>query len=249
MEAKGQKKILLSEAHREENLYIANYLLKEGHLLALLSKESQIVSEFIEGLAPEYRNNCFSQCFDHYTEENITEAIESAADKLKGLDILINGLPWAANEAILLESMPVSFGRGIVSDFNDVFLLNREIVRFMMREKSGNIMFLLIDDVLDFAGYPVSPINNHGRLAMMKSMAKELTPFNIRVNSLTFGIYNRDFSSSEKREMRRKLEFCALKPPIPAWEELLPALDALIYPSFSCMTGQNYSACIGTSNT
>ena len=248
METKGQKKILLSEAHQKENLDIAHYLLKEGHRLALLSKESQIVNDFIEGLDPEYKYNCFVHCLDHYTEDNIIGAVDSVTDKLKGLDILINGLP-GVNEAVLLESLPETFGRDIVSDFNEVFLLNREIVRRMIREKAGNIMFLLIDDVLDFADYPVSPIHNHGRLAMMKSMAKELTPFNIRVNSLTFGIYNRDFSPSEKREMRRKLEFCALKPPIPAWEDLLPALDALIYPSFRYMTGQNYPACIGTSNT
>ena len=249
MEAKGQKKILLSDAHQKENLDIARYLLKEGHLLALLSKESQIVNDFVEGLGPEYKHNCFVEYLDHYKEESITEAVDSITDKLKGLDILINGLPGGANEADLLESLPASFGRDIVSDFNEVFLLNREIVRHMIREKAGNIMFLLIDDVLDFADYPVSPIHNHGRLAMMKSMAKELTPFNIRVNSLTFGIHNRGFSPSEKREMRRKLEFCALKPPIPAWEDLLPALDALIYPSFNYMTGQNYPACIGTSNT
>ncbi|KUO73818.1 MAG: hypothetical protein APF77_17195 [Clostridia bacterium BRH_c25] len=247
MEAKGQKKILLSEAHRKENLYVADYLLKEGHLLALLSKESQIVNDFIEGLDPEHRHNCFVQCLDHYRSDNMIEAVDSAADKLKGLDILINGLPGVANEAVLLESLPETFGRDIVSGFNEVFLLNREIVRRMIREKAGNIMFLLIDDVLDFADYPASPVHNHGILAMMKSMAKELTPFNIRVNSLTFGIHNRDFSPSEKREMRRKLEFCALKPPIPIWEDLLPALDALIYPSFSCITGQNYPACIGTS--
>lgn len=247
MEARGQKKILLSEAHRKENLDIANYLLKEGHVVALLSKESRIVNDFVKGLNPEYKHNCFVERLDHYTEDNIIEAVDSAADKLKGLDILINGLPGGTDEAVMLESFPETFGRDIVSGFNEMFLLNREIVRRMIREKAGNIMFLLIDDILDFADYPVSPVHNHGSLAMMKSMAKELTPFNIRVNSLTFGIYNRDFSPSEKREMRKKLEFCALKPPIPMWEDLLPALDALIYPSFEYMTGQNYPVCIGTS--
>lgn len=249
MEVKAQKKILLSEAHRKENLEAAHYLLKEGHLVALLSKESRIVDEFIEGLIPEYRQNCFNRCLDHYTEDNIIEAVDDMTNKLKGLDILINGLPAVEDEAGLLELQPEAFGRELVSGFNEVFLLNREIARRMIREKAGNIMFLLLDDILGFAVYPASPVHNHGILAMMKSMAKELAPFNIRVNSLTFGIYDRGFSSSEKREMRRKLEFCALKPPMPAWKELLPALDALIYPSFSYMTGQNYPACIGTSNT
>ena len=249
MEAKGQKKILLSEAHHKENLDIAHYLLKNGHLVALLSEESQIVNNFLNGLNPEYKHNCFTECLDSYTEESITGAVDSIIDKLKGLDILINGLPGGTDEAVLLETLPETFGRDITSDFNKVFLLNREIVRYMMKGKAGNIMFLLIDDVLEFADYPVNPVHNHGRIAMMKSMAKELAPFKIWVNSLTFGIYNRGFSPSEKRQMRKKLEFCALKPPIPTWEDLLPALDALIYPSFKYMTGQNYPACIGTSNT
>ncbi|KUO64323.1 MAG: hypothetical protein APF84_09810 [Gracilibacter sp. BRH_c7a] len=249
MQEKAQKKILLSEAHQKENLNIAHYLLKDGHLVALLSDESKLVNDFIEGLDPEYKHNCFRQCLDLYTEEKITGVVDRVTEKLKGLDILINGLPGGANEAVLVETSPETFGTDITSDFNKVFLLNREIVRHMIREKAGNIIFLLIDDVLDFADYPVSPVHNHGRIAMMKSMAKELAPFKIRVNSLTFGIYNRGFSPSEKREMRRKLEFCTLKPPIPTWEDLLPALDALIYPSFKYMTGQNYPACIGTSNT
>lgn len=248
MEGKGQKKILLSEAHQRENLYIADYLLQSGHILALLTNKSQIVNDFIDGLDPEYKHNCFIKCLETYTEESIAEAIDSITDKMVGLDIFINGMP-GVNEASLLELSPETFGSKITADFDKVFLLNREIVRYMVRGKAGNIIFLLIDDILDFADYPVSPVHNHGRIAMMKGMAKELTPFNIRVNSLTFGIHNLGFNPAEKKEMRRKLEFCALKPPIPIWEDLLPALDALIYPSFRYMTGQNYSACIGTSNT
>jgi len=248
MESKDMKKIILSEAHQEENLRVAAYLLEDGHLLTLISNETQKINDFVDSLPSEHKDRCFIRCFADYTEESTSDAIDSILEMMQGLDIFINGLP-GTNETALLKLSPDSFGRDITSGYEKVFLLNREIVRYMVREKAGNIIFLIIDDILHFADYPVSPINNQGRLSLMKSMAKELAPFNIKVNSLTFGIYDPGINPSDKKAMQKKLEFCALKPSIPKWEDLLPALDALIYPAFKYMTGQNYSACIGSSNT
>lgn len=248
MESKEIRKIILSEAHREENLRIAAYLLEKGCYLTLMSDESEKIKCFFNDLTTEYKNRCFVKCLDEYTEIGISGAIDSIIDTMKGIDVFINGLS-GTNETAQLNLSPSSFGKEIASDFDRLFLLNREIVRYMVRQKNGNVIFLMIDDILHFADYPVSPVNNQGRLALMKSMAKELLPFKIKINSLTFGIHDRGFKPAEKRSMKKKLEFCALKPPIPEWKELLPALDALIYPSFQYMTGQNYSASIGTSNT
>lgn len=248
MESKGIKKIILSEAHYDENLRIAAYLLENGNFLTLISNNSQKMNYFFNNLASEHKGKCFIKYFQDYTEESVSQAIDTIFDKMKGLDVFINGLP-GIDEVSLLRASSDSFGKDITSDFDRLFLLNREIVRNMVRQKAGNIIFMVIDDILHFADYPVSPVSNQGRLSLMKSMAKELLPFKIIVNSLTFGIYDRGFTSTEKRTMQKKLEFCALKPPIPKWEELLPALDALIYPEFKNMTGQNYSACIGSNNT
>lgn len=248
MEKKETKKIILSEAHREENLGIAAYLLEKGHHLALITDDLRIINNFYNELTAEQKSRCSVTCLDSYAEIRVSEAIDSIIDMMQGLDVFINGLP-EVNETALLELSPDSLGKDISSDFSKVFLLNREIVRYMVRQKCGSVIFLMIDDLLHYADYPVSPVRNQGRLSFMKSMAKELTPFNIKVNSLTFGIYDRGFTPAEKRTMQKKLEFCALKPPVPKWQDLLPGLDALIYPSFQYMTGQNYTAGIGSSNT
>ena len=248
MDSKEIKRIVLSEAQLEENLRIAAYLLEKGHYLTLITDDLRITNSFYHELTTEQKSRCYVICLESYTETGVSGAIDSSIEMMGDLDFFINGLP-GKNETELLRISPDSFGKDITSDFNRLFLLNREIVRFMVRKKCGSIIFLLIDDILHYADYPVSPVQNQGRLSLMKSMAKELTPFNTRVNALTFGIHDRDFTPAEKKTMQKKLEICALKPPIPKWLDLLPALDALIYPSFQYMTGQNYSAGIGSSNT
>jgi len=248
MESKEAKKIVLTEAQREENLRIAAYLLEKGCYLTLIANGSEKIDSFFNDLTTEHKSRCFVRCLDDYTEIRVSEVIDSIIDTMQGVDVFINGLP-GINEKALLKQLPHSFGKELAADFDKLFLLNREIVRYMVRQKTGNIIFLMIDDILHFADYPVSPVNNEGRLALMKSLAKELNPFRIKVNSLTFGIYDRGFKPAEKKLMQKKLEFCALKPLIPKWEELLPTLDVLINSSFQHMTGQNFSASIGSRNT
>lgn len=248
MECKEVKRIVLSEAHREENQRIAAYLLEKGSELTLITDDSRIINSFFEELSTEHKSRCFVICLDSYKEAEVSEAIDRIIAVMEGLDVFINGLP-GTDETAQLKLSPDSFGKDIAADFKKVFLLNREIVRYMVRQKCGSVIFLMIDDILHYADYPVSPVKNQGRLSLMKSLAKELTPFNIKVNSLTFGIHDCGFTPADKRTMQKKLEFCALKPPIPKWPDLLPALDALIYPSFQYMTGQNYTAGIGSSNT
>jgi len=248
MEGKELKRIVISEAQLEENLRMAAYLLEKGCQLTLITEDSKITNSFFADLSAEQQQRCYVICLDSYTESRVSEATDQLIQLMAGLDVFINGLP-GTNEAELLRSSPDSFGQEISTDFNKLFLLNREIVRYMVRQKCGNIIFTMLDDILYYADYPASPVKNQGRLSLMKSLAKELTPFNIRVNSLSFGIYDRDFTSAEKKVMQKRLEICALKPPIPKWQDLLPALDALINPSFQYMTGQKYSAGIGSSNS
>lgn len=245
----GESKcVILSQAQRGENLLVAAYLLEKGCRLALIADDCAVVGNFIDELTTAQKNRCFAVCPDSYTETGVAEAVESSSGRMGGLDVFINGLP-GTDETAMLELPSDLLGRDITSDFHRLFLLNREIARYMIRQKRGSVIFLMIDDLLHYAGYPVSPVKNQGRLAFMKSMAKELTPFHIQVNALTFGMHDRGFAPAEKRTMQKKLEFCALKPPIPGWDDLLPALEALIDPPFKHMTGQNYAAAIGTSNT
>ena len=56
MESKDMKKIILSEAHQEENLRVAAYLLEDGHLLTLISNETQKINDFVDSLPSEHKD-------------------------------------------------------------------------------------------------------------------------------------------------------------------------------------------------
>ncbi len=241
------KSILLTYADHKYNRQIASYLLSAGHRLMLFFDRQHEAEAWRQQLPAEQKRRCFFLVREGFPEQNVVEIFEQAIQKMNGLDVLMHGYE-DLNEASLLKQEPAIFASKTVQQFQQLFLLNREAVRFMIRQKAGDIIFILVNDALFYAGYSSSPVLNHGKVALMKSMAKELTPFRVNVNAITFGYYDPGFERAEKKEKRKKLEMFALKPPLLTWKEMIPALDMLLEPAVKHWTGQNLhiAACTDT---
>lgn len=174
--------------------------------------------------------------------------IEQSVQKMGGLHVLIHGNEWV-NEEMAYENNAESLGYDTTSHFQKLFIWNHHISNYMAKQRAGQIIFPLLNDTLYYLGYPSSPILNHGKIAMMKSLARELAPFEVRANAMTFGYYDPMNEREAKRKLKKKLEIYALKPPLPKLEQMMSALQLLLQPTEHMISGQNLhiGAGMGTS--
>jgi hypothetical protein len=98
---------------------------------------------------------------------------------------------------------------------------------------------------LHYADYPSSPILNHGKISLMKSMSRECCAFKLAVNAMTFGYYDDQYNAEQKKKKRKTLEIFGLKPPLLSLEEMIPALQFFIDPPVKNIGGQNYHISTG----
>lgn len=133
--------------------------------------------------------------------EEIEKVIKEIHDEYKHIDILINNAGMSANKKI--EDTTSSDFMNIMNlNVNAMFNTIKCVVPYMKEEKSGVILntssMVSIYGQPSGVGYPASKFAVNG---LTKSLARELAPFNIRVNAVAPGITKTDMVASLPKEM------------------------------------------------
>ncbi len=128
-------------------------------------------------------------------EEEVLEMFESVTDEFGGLDILINNAGLQRDARI--EEMTLDDWQKVIgTNLTGGFLCSREAVRiFRNREHrervssaSGKIIFISsVHEAIPWAGHPNYAASKGGVMLLMKSLAQEVAPSGIRVNSIAPG--------------------------------------------------------------
>lgn len=137
--------------------------------------------------------------------ENIKELVYFAIDKYKSIDILINN---AGIDQIKLfnEITDEDFYKMINNNLYSTFATTQEVSKYMINKKQGII--INISSIWGQVGASCESlyaVTKAGIDALTKSLAKELGPSNIRVNSIAPGIIdtkmNDNLSEEEKKQI------------------------------------------------
>lgn len=137
--------------------------------------------------------------------ENIKELVDFAIDKYKSIDILINN---AGIDQIKLfnEITDEDFYKMINNNLYSTFTTTQEVSKYMINKKQGII--INISSIWGQVGASCESlysVTKAGIDALTKSLAKELGPSNIRVNSIAPGIIdtkmNYNLSKEEKAQI------------------------------------------------
>jgi NAD(P)-dependent dehydrogenase (short-subunit alcohol dehydrogenase family) len=210
------------------NHLIGHHLLERGYRLTAQFTTSDEADQFLSGLPAEQLSLCTPVIVNPGGLADIQQMVTNAAQSMGELGVFIQGNDWL-DETQLMENDPVSFAEVMEQRFRQLFLYSRAGGNVMARKKRGQLIFPLLTDTLYYENYPSSPVYNHGVLALVKSLAKEMSPFRISVNALTFGYYRNDQATPEQWQAdRKKLEIYALKPSIPDVESLVKGIDMLL---------------------
>lgn len=139
----------------------------------------------------------------------VKKMVDYVLDRYGKIDILINNA-GISEWRIFTETTDEDWNRMMNNNLYSAFCMTQEVLPNMIHNKKGNI--INISSIWGMVGAScesIYSISKAGMDAMTKSLAKELGPSNIRVNSIAPGaIYtdmNKNLSASEIEELNNEI--------------------------------------------
>ena len=199
MNLKNKKVIITGATGGIGNSLVKKFYDNGSTVLATGTKE-----EKLDKLKSEF-NNIQVEKFNLGEHAKVESFIESANDKLGGLDILIN------NAGINLDSLTIRLSEENwkkVLDINltSTFLMCKYAIKKMIKNKSGKIINItsIVGHTGNF-GQTNYSASKAGIVAFSKSLALEYAKKNININCVSPGFIQTEMTNKIKEEFKKEL--------------------------------------------
>ena len=174
---------------------IVRTLAENGYIVILNYNNSKVQAEELKNEMLQKGFNIEVVKADVSNRNEVNSLIEFAIKKFKKIDILVN------NAGISLEGLFTDVSeemwQNIINvNLNSVFNCTQEVLKYMIKEKSGRI--INISSIWGETGASCEVAYSTTKAAingMTKALAKEVGLSNIRVNAIAPGIINTDMNS------------------------------------------------------
>lgn len=192
--SRGIGKCLVENLAREGNNVILNYNKSEKQAKKIQNdlREEGIVIEIFKA--------------DVSKREEVKKLVEFALEKMKTIDVLINNAGIAKIQ-MFQDVTDDDWNEIIDTNLKSAFYMSQEVISGMIHKKSGCI--INISSIWGMVGAScetVYSISKAGVDALTKSLAKELGPSNIRVNSIAPGVIDTEMNSHIDKKIKKELE-------------------------------------------
>ena len=188
---------------------ISIVLAKKGYNVVInynnSEKEALELKEYIES------NNGIAEVFkaDLTKREESKKLVQFTIERFKNIDVLINNAGVSLIK-LFTDYTDEDWNRIINNNLYSAFCTTQEAVKFMINKKQGCI--INISSIWGEIGASCEcfySVSKAGIDAMTKSLAKELGPSNIRINSIAPGIINttmnNELTQEEKKEIQNEI--------------------------------------------
>jgi len=210
--------------------------LKLGKIFACVRK---IDDSFISAISNFENKNVIPIEFDLSDREQIKIALDQIKSKTEYVDMLVNNA--ATIDTALFQMTPDKKIKDIfeINFFSQVYF-TQQIVKLMLKKKSGSIVFVSstssIDGDLGRGSYASS---KSALNSISKVISRELGNFNIRVNTIAPGLTNTDMAikNTKKEIIDYVVSKTSLKR-IAKPEEIAKVISFLLSDDASYITGQ-----------
>ena len=170
---------------------IVKKLAINGYTVILDYNKSEKEAKIIE---KEFKN-IYAIKADVSNYEEVKKLVEFTINKFKKIDLLVNNAGIDLVSTINDTSIE-DFDKILKNNLYSAFYTSKEISRYMIREKEGNIVNISsIWGIIGASCEMAYSVSKAGLDCMTKSLAKELGPSNIRVNSIAPGIIDTDMNN------------------------------------------------------
>jgi len=171
-----------------------------ANIWACVRRESGTFSKYINNLEQKHSVSINPVYFDLSDEEQIKTGVKTIKETKEPVDILVNNAGAIFTALFQMTSMQKLKEMFEINYFSQM-LLTQYISRIMMRQKSGSIINISSSAAIE---------GNEGRTAYAsakaamitstKVLAKELAPYNIRVNAVAPGLTQTEMMESSTPE-------------------------------------------------
>ena len=200
------KTIIVTGASRGIGRCIAENLAKEGnHVIANYNKSEKEAKELKTKLEKE---GIFVDIYkaDVSKREEAASLIEFAVNKFDKIDVLINNAGIAKMQ-MFSDVTEEDWDEMINTNLKSAFYTTQEVLPNMLHRKDGII--INISSIWGLVGAScetVYSISKAGLDAMTKSLAKELGPSNIRINSIAPGVIDTEMNSKLDEHIKNEIK-------------------------------------------
>ena len=158
------------------------------NLICCIRKENESFSAFLSELKDRYGIETDILYFDMTDEESIKEALKPILKERRQIDVLINNAGIAVGGFLQMTSMKQLKEVFQINYFSHV-LITQLITKLMMRQKRGCVINMgSVAGLENFAGYTAYGASKAAMMAFTRTIARELAPYNIRVNAIAPGL-------------------------------------------------------------
>ncbi|NRA74245.1 MAG: 3-oxoacyl-ACP reductase FabG [Rickettsiales bacterium] len=196
------KKALITGASGGIGAAIAEIFCKAGATILLSGTNEDKLNKVKEKLAS---NKVYQLKTDLSDPEKTKQLVEKTIETLGGIDILVCNA-GITKDTLAIRMKDEDFDKVINVNLKSTFILNREALKYMIRNKAGRI--INISSVVAFTGNP-GQVNycasKAGMIAMSKALAKETASRGITVNCIAPGFIKTQMTEVLTDEQKEKI--------------------------------------------
>ena len=214
-----------------------------ANIFACVRSNSSEFKKFILNLKKKYKVKIYVIKLDLLKKSSISNCVNEIYKINKNIDILVNNAGMLFNSLFQMTSEKQLQEMFQVNYFSQVYL-TQIISRGMTKNKTGNIIFVSSTSGIngDYGRFAYSS-SKAAILSTVKTLSKELSNYNIRVNAVSPGLTETDLMLSNTKEdiIKSEIEKISLKR-IASTNEIADIILFLASEKSSYINGQNIVA-------
>ena len=171
-----------------------------ANIFACVRSDTQNFKNFVNQLKKKYKIKIHIIQLDLSKKSSISKCVNKIFKISRNIDVIVNNAGMLFNSLFLMTSEKQLGEIFQVNYFSQIYL-TQLIAKGMIKNKSGNIIFVSSTSGINgdygrfaYSGSKAAIINT------VKTLSKELSSFNIRVNSISPGLTDTDLMKQNTKE-------------------------------------------------
>ncbi|MCX7571794.1 3-oxoacyl-[acyl-carrier-protein] reductase [Tumebacillus sp. DT12] len=181
---------------------IAERFAKEGATVALTYVHGEAAAADAVAAITAAGGTARAYQVDIADEEQVRMLMKAVADDFGRIDILVNNAGVTADSYLMMMSK-TNWDKVLDTNLGGIFNACKQVLPLMLRQKGGSIVNVTsVSGLVGTPGQTNYSAAKHGIIGLTKSLAREISGKNIRVNAIAPGYIETDMLSKVPEKMR-----------------------------------------------